>query len=144
MLSKVSYINKAVRHAVVRQCWLAYVLYMQNLFKIYHVVQELCTFLLPGNGRTDRQTNSHTPACRTMNVLVLNRASCTVLFRTHVVQHMRTHVINFHTSMFANWELYVFLLSDCAPLVADLFLFCYERDFMLSLTDNNQADVVEA
>ena len=32
----------------------------------------------------------------------------------------------------------------CAPLFADLFLFCYERDFMLSLSDNNQADVVEA
>ena len=30
------------------------------------------------------------------------------------------------------------------PLVADLFLFCYERDFMSSLSDNNQADVVEA
>ena len=28
--------------------------------------------------------------------------------------------------------------------VADLFLFCYERDFMLSLSDNKQADVVEA
>ena len=27
--------------------------------------------------------------------------------------------------------------TNCAPLVADLFLFCYERDFMLSLTDNN-------
>ena len=26
----------------------------------------------------------------------------------------------------------------CASLVADLFLFCYERDFMLSLSDNNQ------
>ena len=33
--------------------------------------------------------------------------------------------------------------TNCAPLVADLFLFCYERDFMLSLSDNNQADVVE-
>ena len=31
----------------------------------------------------------------------------------------------------------------CAPLVADLFLFCYERDFILSLSDNNQAAVVE-
>ena len=28
--------------------------------------------------------------------------------------------------------------------VADLFLFCYERDFMLSLSDNTQADVIEA
>ena len=33
--------------------------------------------------------------------------------------------------------------TNCAPLVADLFLFCYERGFMLSLSDNNQADVVE-
>ena len=32
----------------------------------------------------------------------------------------------------------------CAPLVADMFLFCYERDFMLSLSDNNQSDVIEA
>ena len=24
--------------------------------------------------------------------------------------------------------------TNCAPLVADLFLFCYERDFMLSLS----------
>ena len=28
--------------------------------------------------------------------------------------------------------------TNCAPLVADLFLFCYERDLMLSLSDNNQ------
>ena len=33
---------------------------------------------------------------------------------------------------------------NCAPLVADLFMFCYERDFMLSLSDNNQADIIEA
>ena len=30
--------------------------------------------------------------------------------------------------------------TNCAPLVADLFLFCYERDFMTSLSDDNQAD----
>ena len=28
--------------------------------------------------------------------------------------------------------------TNCAPLVADLFLFCYERDIMLSLSDDNQ------
>ena len=33
---------------------------------------------------------------------------------------------------------------NCAPLAAELFLFCYEKDFMLSLSDNNLADVVEA
>ena len=34
--------------------------------------------------------------------------------------------------------------TNCAPLVADLVLFCYERDFMLSLSDNNQTDIIEA
>ena len=33
--------------------------------------------------------------------------------------------------------------SNCAPLVTDFFLFCYERDFMLSLSDNNQTDIIE-
>ena len=33
---------------------------------------------------------------------------------------------------------------NCAPLVADLFLFCYERDFMLSLPEDNQSDVIES
>ena len=33
--------------------------------------------------------------------------------------------------------------TNCAPLVADLFLFCYERDFMLSLSDNNQTDILK-
>ena len=26
--------------------------------------------------------------------------------------------------------------TNCAPAVADLFLFCYERDFMMSLSDD--------
>ena len=34
--------------------------------------------------------------------------------------------------------------TNCAPLVADLFLFCYERDFMMSLSDDKQADVIHA
>ena len=33
--------------------------------------------------------------------------------------------------------------TNCAPLVADLFLYCYERDFMDSLNHDNQADVIE-
>ena len=32
----------------------------------------------------------------------------------------------------------------CAPLVADLFLLCYERDCRLSSSDNNQTDIIEA
>ena len=34
--------------------------------------------------------------------------------------------------------------TNCAPLVADLFLVCYERDFKLSLSEDNQSGVIEA
>ena len=34
--------------------------------------------------------------------------------------------------------------TNCAPLVADLFLFCYERDFMMSVSDDKQADIIDA
>ena len=34
--------------------------------------------------------------------------------------------------------------TNCAPLVADLFLFCYERDLMKDLSSDNQADVIKA
>ena len=34
--------------------------------------------------------------------------------------------------------------TNCAPLVADLFLFCYERDFMMSLSDDKLTDVIDA
>ena len=34
--------------------------------------------------------------------------------------------------------------TNCAPLVADLFLFRYERDFMMSLSDDKQAYAIDA
>ena len=34
--------------------------------------------------------------------------------------------------------------TDCDPLVADIFLFCYERDFMMSLSGDNQAGIIDA
>ena len=39
--------------------------------------------------------------------------------------------------------------TNCAPLVADLLLFCYERDFMTShfmasFSDVKQAEIIEA
>ena len=33
--------------------------------------------------------------------------------------------------------------TNCAPLVANLLLFCYERDFMMSLSDDKQADIID-
>ena len=34
--------------------------------------------------------------------------------------------------------------TNCSPLVADLFLFYYERNFMMSLSDDKQADIIDA
>ena len=34
--------------------------------------------------------------------------------------------------------------TNCAPLVADLFLFCYERDFMKCLTKEKRYDLIDA
>ena len=34
--------------------------------------------------------------------------------------------------------------TNCVPLVAYLSLFCFERDFFLSLSEDTQSDVIEA
>ena len=34
--------------------------------------------------------------------------------------------------------------TNCAPLVADLFLYCYERDFMLGLSPDTQSEIIRA
>ena len=34
--------------------------------------------------------------------------------------------------------------TNCDPLDTDLFLFCNERDFMKSLSGDNQSDIIEA
>ena len=34
--------------------------------------------------------------------------------------------------------------TNCALLVADLFLFCYERDFRMSFSGDKQADIIES
>ena len=38
----------------------------------------------------------------------------------------------------------VVLMNRQTPLAADLVLFCYERDFMTSLSDVKQAEIIEA
>ena len=34
--------------------------------------------------------------------------------------------------------------TNCTPLIADLFSFCYDRNFMLSLSEDTQSDVIQA
>ena len=51
--------------------------------------------------------------------------------------------IHFGTKLYKQ-VVWIFMGTNCAPLVADLFLFCYERGFMMSLSHDNQADVIDA
>ena len=34
--------------------------------------------------------------------------------------------------------------TNCAPLIADFFFFCYERDFIVSLSGDTQTGVIKA
>ena len=54
-----------------------------------------------------------------------------------------TFFIRFGTNLFRQ-VVGIPMGTNCASLVADLFLFCYERDFMMSLSDDKQADVIDA
>ena len=36
------------------------------------------------------------------------------------------------------------MATYCAPLVADLFLLCYESDSMMSLSGDKQAGIIDA
>ena len=34
--------------------------------------------------------------------------------------------------------------TNCAPMVVDLFLFCYEMDLMMYFSDDKHADIIDA
>ena len=34
--------------------------------------------------------------------------------------------------------------TNCSTVLVDLFLICYERDYMLFLSDDNQSEVIKA
>ena len=51
--------------------------------------------------------------------------------------------IRFGTKLFRQIVI-VAMATNCAPIVADLFLFCFERDFMMSLSEEKQYEVIEA
>ena len=62
-------------------------------------------------------------------------AGCKLIGGDHFVRHL---------GYLLSDKTHIPMDTNCGPLVADLFLFCNERDFMLSLSDNNQADIIEA
>ena len=54
-----------------------------------------------------------------------------------------TIYIRFGTKLY-NQTVGIPMGSNCAPLIADFFLCCYERDFMLSLSRDKDAEIIEA
>ena len=61
---------------------------------------------------------------------------CADLFVGHII-------IRFGTKLYRQ-VVTIPIGTNCAPLVADLFLFCYERDFMMSLSGDKKANVIDA
>ena len=59
------------------------------------------------------------------------------------VYHLDNIFIRFGTKLYRQ-TIGILMGTNCAPLAADLFLFCYERDFMKSLSRENQVYVIEA
>ena len=70
-----------------------------------------------------------------------------LLHRTHHLKKGKTVNKRMGTStemQFYRQTIGIPMGTNCAFLVANLFLFCYERDFMKSLSRENQADIIEA
>ena len=68
---------------------------------------------------------------------------CQKVCDAHYYLHMDNIFIRFGSKLYRQ-IVGIPMGTNFAPLVADLFSFCYERDFMLSFSDNNQADIFEA
>ena len=77
---------------------------------------------------------------------IANSSSCTTTelskLLTSCLTAVKKHVIKYCEKVYERSG--IPMGTNCAPLVADLFLFCYERDFMMSLSDDKQADVIDA
>ena len=52
--------------------------------------------------------------------------------------------MRFGTKLYTRQVVGIPMGTYCAPMFADLFLFCYEREFVMSLSDGGPAGVVGA
>ena len=53
-------------------------------------------------------------------------------------------LVQFGTELYRQVVCIPLMGTNCAPLVADLFFFYYERGLLMSLSDDKQADIVDA
>ena len=67
------------------------------------------------------------------------------LFADQIIENERSFAVQLYIYIRFDTKLYRQIVGiPMAPLVADLFLFCYERDFMTSLSCVKQAEIIEA
>ena len=60
--------------------------------------------------------------------------------------HSNVNIINFildFASKLYRHNVGIPMETNCAPLVADLFLFCYGRDFMKAVTEKKRYDMID-
>ena len=82
-------------------------------------------------------TETHFLLWKKISCMVLSKCMrCADLF---VVQHFN----RFGTKLYIQ-VVGIPIDTNCAPLVVDLFPFCYERDFMMSLSDDKPAYIIDA
>ena len=97
--------------------------------------------------RTFQREGSPYPHVMTeMHFLLLKnlKISCMVMSKCIALTFLLDNIfIRFGTKLYRQ-VVGIPMGTNCAPLVADLFLLCYERDFMMSLPDDKQADVIDA
>ena len=52
--------------------------------------------------------------------------------------------IKFGTQLYGKQIVSILMGTNCVPIVADLFLFCYKRNCMMSLSGDNESVIIEA
>ena len=99
--------------------------------------------------RTFQREGSHYLACNDRNAFLLQKNLKNIMhglfkFVSDALTFLLDNIfIRFGTKLYRQ-VVGIHMGTNCAPLVADLFLFCYERVFMMSLSDDKQADVIDA
>ena len=93
---------------------------------------------ISGERLQDHWSSGFTSSDKSLYTLWLSQNVCDTL--SYLLDNI---YIRFGTKLYRQ-IIGILMGTNCAPLLADLFLYCYERDFMDSLNHDNQADVIEA
>ena len=73
----------------------------------------------------------------------ITKETCSLLLNTETDINFGSVKVCFGTKLYR--QIVGFLIGTyCAALIVDLFLFCYERHFMAPLSDEKEAEIIQA